>query len=295
MSTHEPQVGELVGATVSSFEPYGVWLTAAGHPILVLVTDISWRAPVDPLQLFEVGQPVAVPIAAKVGWKEVDVVPRWHDRRGRRSLRRHRVPLARAGVEYDALSIRRLVRRRRGGCRTLRLLRAESWRTHAFAATRRVLRAPERLKLGWCDGLAYLENWLLGYSEDQRTRWLEFEREQRHGWRGRTLYMLIGDDQLALLEPFARRCFARESQTVSMTAFYHREGWFLKKDAARRLPPRVRVARASVKRVFFREVFGGLDLSEQPVVVAAPMEAPPSRVNHALESSIQVFGAEGWE
>lgn len=155
----------------------------------------------------------------------------------------------------------------------------QTWRIDALHALWRTYTAANG---AWSDGAEALESTLLGYTPAQIEGHLAAKRHERIGWRGATIYVLLGRaDRRLILDG---RWFPHTRATAV---------WCDGTRIIKRKPPAwvarqgLAVARAAIVGEQFLRIFGRRGWLRSRVV-------DPAELNPMLESRIQILGVRGW-
>lgn len=168
----------------------------------------------------------------------------------------------------------------------------QTWRVSALMSLHRLMCM--RPLVEWSDGLEYLENYLLGYTEEQRRNWMKLTSERRLGWRGQTFQILVGDSELGRLRFSGMRCFDRSSDLAEVTPFFHRGRTRLAQNCLSLLPEGTHICRLAVKNDLFTEIFGGEQDRGSDELIVGHFGCDVEALNCALESRIQLWSQVGW-
>lgn len=165
----------------------------------------------------------------------------------------------------------------------------QAWRVPAFRAVLRTLSEPH---IEWSDGLEYLTNYLLGYSDEQRAAWMSHIRTKRLGWRGRTFFAIVTDFELQRLAFSGMRSFEQGASFEEIVPFFHRGKMVLKSNSATLIPDGAHICRIAVQREMFVEIFGDPDSWGEKQLITGRIECDAKSLNWSLEAKIELVVQE---
>jgi len=148
----------------------------------------------------------------------------------------------------------------------------------------------------WSDALEAFRSALLGYSEQEIKTWIEFQRWQRLGWIGRTIYLMIPLAMAEQLAKVANRCVSGGMLEGEITAFTYNGYNVIRRDANERLASHCQLGRVAIEAAFFNRLFGSSPGYGKPdaIVTAHLGDVLLRDFNSALCSPIQLLHAQGW-
>ena len=167
----------------------------------------------------------------------------------------------------------------------------EAWRVPAIAALWRTA-----LEDGpWSDAAERQLSYLLGYSERDRRRWIAQLRWQMAAWGARTVYALLDTDARVRVDRLGRRCLGSPPEIVGLQLFAHARGHALRRDAARRAPPGLAIARAGLTEAAYVRLFGDARRRATSGVLSAITDRRTSGALAAgVRSNVALLTAAGW-
>lgn len=167
----------------------------------------------------------------------------------------------------------------------------ELWRASAYCAFREVFE-----NYGWSDAAQHFESMLLGYSEEDISRWLRAFARWQIDWKGRTIYFLLSSSDADGVRALAKRCIDPKmiAQPIPVFCSYHQNP--MRTDAESLLSEGCVLARVSVRRPFFGELFGRQTPPSESDVITSLLTADlAAKMNSALESNFQFLEAGEWK
>lgn len=165
---------------------------------------------------------------------------------------------------------------------------SEIWRAEAFRACRETLGRYE-----WSDASEYLSSYFLGYSDEQCRSWIEDCRYNRLGWVGQTVYAFVDDTQLELLSSVSLRCFPGELDSANLTVIAHPDGYRLRRDLGRGVPPGSFLCRFALANAFFLRLFEKAEPDDDGLV-SVRLGVGPAELNSHLVASIEWWADGDW-
>lgn len=199
-------------------------------------------------------------------------------------------------LEYDLTVIHKIMESgdpaRR--CRVFVLHRAEDqWRVQAF------LLLKETFKISsyrWSLELEGLTSRLLGYSEEQIHDWEAYEKAQNIGWTGRTIYIIVDENQRALLREHGDRCFPLSLRHQVIDAFSAIGGYRVRGIADDLLrSSRMSLGRLAIASSLYAEIFPNMRISgERGILVGQLTLEPIAHINARIVHGIEFWGPDAW-
>jgi hypothetical protein len=166
----------------------------------------------------------------------------------------------------------------------------ELWRIPAFSSFKKVFE-----EYDWNDAAEHFESVLLGYSEEDISKWLETRARSQISWRGRTFYLLLSSTDADGVRALAKRCLDPRLITQPILAFFNRQQNPMRTDADGLVSSGCVLARVSVRQSFFRDLFGRPTAqSDSDVSTALLTPETAAKMNSALESNFQFLEAGTW-
>ena len=167
----------------------------------------------------------------------------------------------------------------------------ELWRVPAYSAFKSVFQ-----NYDWSDAAEHFESVLLGYSDEDISKWLNAHASSQISWKGSTVYLLLSSTQASGVRTLSKRCVDPSLILEPIRVFFDRERNPVRKNAADFLPDKYVLARVSVHHSFFREFFGRQTLPSESDVITSLLTAELApKMNSALESNFQFFEAGVWK
>jgi hypothetical protein len=168
----------------------------------------------------------------------------------------------------------------------------QAWRVPAIAALWRTA-----LEGGaWSDAAERQLSYLLGYGERERRIWLAQLRHRVAAWGARTVYTLLDRARRARLEELGRRCLGAALELEGMAFFVHARGHALRRDAARRVPRGLAIARVGLAEPAYARLFGApaRRRAARGVIAATADARAAAAVAAGLCSTVELLTAAGW-
>lgn len=167
----------------------------------------------------------------------------------------------------------------------------EAWRIPAFLTVMKTIES-----CGWHSSLERLRGDLLGYSDKEITDWLEDFSLGDVNWLGQTTYFMLSEKQATNVRLLGCRSLDPKLIRRPVTVFHSRWHSALRPDAWQSIPSGSELARASLDRAFFGQVFSNRDHRDPTVEIYVSAIARDRGValNAALRSDFQFFGPNGW-
>lgn len=163
----------------------------------------------------------------------------------------------------------------------------QTWRFDVYMKLQKVL-----YEYGWSNGAEYLESYILGYSADETTAWMERTIERRLSWKGTTTYILLPEDSIDKIDALGRRAFPPGE--IEYTLFFSRSYRRLKKDALGRVPSGMTVARVALENKFFNRIFRNA-LSTTDDIVSCRIAVDEGKIiNASVVSKIEILTKDRW-
>jgi hypothetical protein len=167
----------------------------------------------------------------------------------------------------------------------------ELWRIPAWVALWHARASGTR---GRNDAVEALESQLLGYTPAQRARWLASLR-QRAPAHGRAVYALLSRTERARAAALGMRCLGSPSELAGMQLFVERDDFGVRRDAFRRIPAGLALARLGVPDRTLRAIFNGEERSRRRRVIAARLtRRAAAALNASLRDDVELLTARGW-
>jgi hypothetical protein len=174
---------------------------------------------------------------------------------------------------------------------------AELWRVPAIAALWEAV-----LEDGaWSDAAERQLGLLLGYSARERRAFLAGLRHRVAAWGARTVYTLLDRARRARVAQLGGRCLGAAPELEGLRFFVHARGHGLRRDAARRAPPGLAIARVGLEEAAFARLFGareagprGAARERRGVIEAVAGARAAAAVAAGLRSDVEVLTATGW-
>lgn len=174
---------------------------------------------------------------------------------------------------------------------------AELWRVPAIAALWEAA-----LEDGaWSDAAERQLGLLLGYSARERRAFLAGLRHRVAAWGARTVHALLDRERLARIARLGGRCLGPAPEIEGLRFFVHGRGHGLRRDAARRAPPGLAIARVGIDEAAFAELFGragprgaGRGVTTRGVIEAVASARAAAAIAAGLRSDVEVLTAAGW-
>jgi hypothetical protein len=146
----------------------------------------------------------------------------------------------------------------------------------------------------WSDAAERQQSLLLGYGRAARRAWIARGRQRSAAWGAPTAYALLDRAHCARVDALGRRALGPAAALVGLTLFAHARGHALRRDAHRRVPRELAIARAAVAPALFARLFRRSATAGSPVW-AAELDARAAReVVAGLRSGVELYGARGW-
>lgn len=165
----------------------------------------------------------------------------------------------------------------------------QAWRVPAIAALWKTA-----LEAGpWSDAAERQLGYLLGYSERERRTWIAQLRHRIAAWGARTVYALLDRERRALVEQLGRRCLGPAPAIAGLSLFVHSRGHALLRDAARRLPPGLVIARVGLAEPAYARLFGGRRPA-RGVIAATAGAREAAAIAAGLRSNVELLTGAGW-
>lgn len=146
----------------------------------------------------------------------------------------------------------------------------------------------------WSDASEALEGLLLGYTAAERQRWIAARRQRAAADGCGTVYTIVSRDQRRAIDAAGRRYLG---DTTRLTLFVHGDGWQLRPDAPRLVPPGTTLARMGVAWDVYWRLFGRASKRghRRPGVntAAIPTKLAPA-FHAAMRSNVQFLTRRGW-
>jgi len=177
----------------------------------------------------------------------------------------------------------------------------EAWRVPAIAALWKTA-----LEDGpWSDAAERQLSYLLGYGERERRRWMARLRWQIATWGARTVYVLLDEGARARVEQLGRRCLGASAEIEGLRFFAHARGHALRRDAARRAPAGLVIARVGLAEAAYARLFGdgddgsrggrgGRGRGERGVRSAVADARAAAAVAAGVRSNVELLTGAGW-
>jgi hypothetical protein len=166
----------------------------------------------------------------------------------------------------------------------------EFWRIPAFSAFKTVFEDYE-----WNDAAEHFESKLLGYSEEDISKWLQDRARSQISWRGRTFYLLLSSTDADGVRALSKRCIDPRLIAESILVFFNRQQSPMRADADCLISEGCVLARVSVRQPFFRDLFGRQTTpSDIDIITALLTPEAAAKMNSALESNLQFLEAGTW-
>jgi hypothetical protein len=147
---------------------------------------------------------------------------------------------------------------------------------------------------GWNDGAEALESFLLGYSDEERATWMEYQRWTRLGWEGETLFFFLTDAQVEAMAPVSNRAFLPTVFAGGAVGVSPR-GRALRRRHKGLVPGARRIVRAAVKREELGFLFYPGSADEEILPIAFTLdENDATLLNKNLLSHVQVLRDLTW-
>jgi hypothetical protein len=163
----------------------------------------------------------------------------------------------------------------------------ELWRIPAYLALWKTAFVDGR----WSDVAENQLSYLLGYTAQQRKRWIESQRQHTPAWTCATAYALLNAKQRAIAESVGRRCFGPPESIEGMSLFSP-AGEELRKNALAQVPRECTLARVGLARNAHTAIFGKpkRGVTERKVTrKLAPV------LSAGLHSNVQFLTRTGWK
>jgi len=180
-----------------------------------------------------------------------------------------------------------------GGVTAYALALEQAWRVPAIAALWRTA-----LEAGpWSEAAERQLSHLLGYSERERRAWIARLRHRVAAWGARTVYTLLDRARLALVEQLGRRCLGPAPAIEGLAFFVHARGHALRRDAARRAPRGLAIARVGLDEAAYARLLGGAARrpgAARGVIAATAGARAAAAVAAGLRSNVELLPAAGW-
>lgn len=169
----------------------------------------------------------------------------------------------------------------------------ESWRVPAFAALRDAAFEGDGR---WSNAAEAQSSYLLGYTAQQRRRWIAWQKERQAAWTCKTIYTLLTLEQKQLVLDVGRRCFGPALSLVGRAFFFHRQNDGVKKTAARLVPRDLTLARVGLAWKATRTFFGDFkNWKPRGLVTATATKKLAPMINAELLSNVQLLTSAGWK
>jgi hypothetical protein len=136
---------------------------------------------------------------------------------------------------------------------------------------------------------------LLGYTANQRKRWLAWQRQRKAAETSLDLYTLLTAAHLKNAKNLGMRCFGTNEQMVGMSFFFPRgENSAPKDNAARLVPKGFTFARVGLSWKAAQELFGTFKTWKSNWMTVQISEEQAHVISAGLKSNVQVLTARGW-
>jgi hypothetical protein len=145
----------------------------------------------------------------------------------------------------------------------------------------------------WSDAAERQLGYLLGYSERERRAWIAQLRHRIAAWGARTVYTLLDRERRALVEQLGRRCLGPAPAIAGLELFVHGRGHALRRDAARRAPRGLAIARVALDEAAYAGLFGGRRPT-RGVIAATAGAREAAAIAAGLRSNVGLLTAAGW-
>jgi hypothetical protein len=170
----------------------------------------------------------------------------------------------------------------------------QGWRVPAIAALwKAALEERARSDAAWSDAAERQLTYLLGYSERERRVWMAQLRHRVAAWGARTVYALLDRERLAAIERLGRRCLGPAAAIEGMTLFVHAGGRALRRDAARRVPRGLAIARVGIAEAAYARLFGGGRGGRGAIAIPAGARAARA-LARGVRSNVEILTRAGW-
>jgi hypothetical protein len=163
------------------------------------------------------------------------------------------------------------------------------WRVPAIAALTTATLEEGR----WSDAAERQLSYLLGYSERERRIWMAQLGHRIAAWGARTVYTLLDRQRRAAIESLGRRCLGPAPLIEGLPLFVHTRGHALRRDAARRAPPGLAIARVALDEAAYARLFGGRRAARGVIATTADARAAAA-IAAGLRSNVELLTAAGW-
>jgi hypothetical protein len=169
----------------------------------------------------------------------------------------------------------------------------QAWRVPAIAALWRTA-----LEGGaWSAAAERQLSHLLGYGERERRAWIARLRHRVAAWGARTIYALLDGPRRARIEQLGRRCLGPAAEIEGLEFFVHGRGHAIRRDAGRRAPRGLAIARVGLDEAAYARLFGGTARRRgagRGVIAAAAGARAAAAVAAGLRSNVELLTAAGW-
>jgi hypothetical protein len=167
----------------------------------------------------------------------------------------------------------------------------EAWRIPAFLTVMKTIET-----CGWHSSLDRLRADLLGYSASEISAWVEDFSLGDVNFLGQTTYFVLSNKQAANVRLLGCHSLDPKLMVRPITVFHSRWHSALRPDAWRSVSSGRELARASLDRAFFAELFPKRDYRDPTIeIYVATMDRHRGgALNEALRSDFQFFGPNGW-
>lgn len=177
------------------------------------------------------------------------------------------------------------------------LLPREAWRVPALEALWRTAAEAG----GWSDASERQLGFMLGYGARERRAWMAQLAHRIAAWGARTVYALLDRARLANVEALGRRGLGPPAAIEGMSFFVHARGLALRRDAARRMPRGLAIARVGLAEPAYARLFGSgpgrrraRSGEERGVIAAAANARAAAAIAAGLRSNVGLLTVAGW-
>lgn len=167
----------------------------------------------------------------------------------------------------------------------------QTWRISAL----NVLRDAAFVDGAWTMAAEAQESQLLGYTSEQRERWLAAFRHRQAAYGCQTMYTLLTDEQRTTVMSLGKRALGPSSELIGRVFFFHRDREALKKNAVKLVPKGLTLARVGFDWRAAERLFGSWKKMKRRGLVKATVTKDFAQVAaESFQSNVQLLSSTGW-
>ena len=167
----------------------------------------------------------------------------------------------------------------------------EMWRIKPYLVMMKIIE-----KYGWSSSIEALEGYLLGYSEEQISKWLSDIKDKSLSWNGLNIYLCMSADQWESTKCLGEKSFDKNLFPDGLDVCYMRKNVQVNDENIRNIDRSIKICRCCVNRQFFSDVFGPYQSWESDTFVVASINSDNIRnFNYNLLSKIQTYCEGRWQ